>query len=216
MESTTATARSTGRPRSFWVDPRFAIGIGLVVVSVLGVLALVGAADSGVRAYAARDTLTPGDSIHEGDLVERDVRLGGLDGKYLTSGEVPDAGLVVTRPVSAGELVPASAVGSATGLRVAPVVVPVRGRLAHSIVAGAIVDVWSSSETEDGVFGPPSVLVSGATVVRLVEPEGIAAQDGDSVEVLVPRTAIARVLEAIANETSISLVPAGIPAKDRS
>ncbi|MDQ1553997.1 MAG: hypothetical protein QOK46_1075, partial [Microbacteriaceae bacterium] len=40
-------ARERG-PRSFWFDPRFAIGIALVLVSVGGVLVIVSTADSSV------------------------------------------------------------------------------------------------------------------------------------------------------------------------
>ena len=214
MSATTALRQPEARSRSWWFDPRFAIGLGLVAASVLGVLWLVSVADSSVQVFAARSALSPGDRIDPGDLVVQSVRLDGSEAKYLSIDDVPDAGLVVTRSVSAGELVPASAVGDPAGVRLAPVVVTVKGELARAIAAGASVDLWSAHETENGVFGPPAVLVSKATVVRIVEPEGIIAdQGGESVELLVPRAKTARVLEAIANADSISLVPVGIPVK---
>lgn len=214
MSSTTTSQRKEGGSRSWWFDPRFAIGLGLVAASVIGVLWLVSTADSSVQVLAARAALSPGDRIDAGDLVSQSVRLDGAEGKYLASDEVPDAGFVVTRPVSAGELVPASAVGSPAGVKVASIVVSVRGELARSIEAGTSVDIWSAHETENGAFGPPAVLVSSAAVVRIVESKGIIAdQGGDSVEVLVPRTKTARVLEAIANDDAISLVPVSLPAK---
>jgi hypothetical protein len=214
MSSTAIGRGREGGSRSWWFDPRFAIGLGLVVASVLGVLSLVAAADGGVQVFAARSALSPGDRIDAGDLVAQSVRLGAAEVKYLSSGEVPEAGLVVTRAVSAGELVPASAVGNPAGVRVASVVVTVQGELARSIAAGESVDVWSARETENGVFGPPAVLVSSATVVRIVPSQGIIAErGGESVEVLVPRTKTARVLEAIANQDAISLVPVSIPVR---
>lgn len=201
-------------PRSFWFDPRFAIGVGLVTLSVLGVVGVVSVADTSVQVYAARSTLSPGDRIDAGDLVPRSVRLGATSSLYLSEHEVPRDGLVVTKAVAAGELVPASAVGNAAGLRVASIVVTVRGQLAQSIVAGAVVDLWSARETDNSAFGPPSVLVSSATVVRVIQSEGIIAdRSGNSVEVLVPRTKTARVLEAIANADAISLVPVSIPVR---
>jgi hypothetical protein len=214
MSSTTTSRQKEGRSRSWWFDPRFAIGLGLVVVSVLGALALVSAADTSVQVVVARSALSPGDRIDEGDLVIQSVRLDGAETRYRSSDEVPDAGFVVTRAVSAGELVPASAVGNPAGVRLASVVVSVQSELARSIAAGASVDLWSAHETENGVFGPPAVLVSSATVVRVVQRDGIIAdRGGASVEVLVPRTKIARVLEAIANQDAISLVPMSIPVK---
>jgi hypothetical protein len=202
-------------PRSFWFDPRFAIGIVLVLGSVAGVFAVVSTADSSVQVYAARSPLTPGDRVAPGDLAVKSVRLGDLRAKYLGAGELPGAGFVVTRAVAAGELVPASSLGKASGLRVASVVVTVHGDLARSIAAVSVVDVWSSVATDNNSFGPPAVLVASATVVRVIEPSGLVAdRGGRSVELLVPRSKTARVLEAIANQDAISLVPAGIPTRD--
>ncbi len=210
----TTSTKDERAPRSFWFDPRFAIGVGLVTLSVLGVVGVVSVADTSVQVYAARSTLSPGDRIGAGDLVSRSVRLGAMSSLYLSEHEVPRDGLVVTKAVAAGELVPASAVGNAAGLRVASIVVTVRGQLAQSIVAGAVVDLWSARETDNSAFGPPSVLVSSATVVRVIQSEGIIAdRSGNSVEVLVPRTKTARVLEAIANADAISLVPVSIPVR---
>jgi hypothetical protein len=205
---------SVGRtPRSFWFDPRFAIGIGLVVLSVLGVFAVVSAADRSVLVYAARSALAPGDRVHATDFDARAVRLGTLGSRYLSEGDVPKAGFVVTRPVSAGELVPTSAVGDVAGVRVASVVVSISGDLARSVGEGSVVDLWSARQTPDNAFGPPSVLVGSATVVRVIAPQGVITdRTAQSVELLVPRAKTAAVLEAIANADALSIVPAGIPA----
>jgi hypothetical protein len=207
------TERGNRPPRNWWFDPRFAIGLALIAASVLGVFAIVNAADTSARFYAARAALSPGDRIHRGDLVEQSVRLGGAGAHYLGLRDIPDAGLVVTRPVSAGELVPSSAIGSVAGLTVTSVVVSVDGQLARAIEAGAVVDLWAAHETADRLYGAPTVLVSSALVVRLIKAEGIIA-DGSSgsVELLVPRSKTARVLEAIANNDALSLVPTSLPA----
>jgi 2-phospho-L-lactate guanylyltransferase (CobY/MobA/RfbA family) len=83
--------------------------------------------------------------------------------------------------------------------------------------------VWSSAAaTGDGTvgssggFGPPAVLTADAVVIRVIEPDGIvSAADGQSVEVQVPRTRIARMLQAIANGDALAVVPAGIPLASR-
>lgn len=201
-------------PRSFWFDPRFAIGVGLVIVSVLGVVGVVTAADSSVLVYAARSALVPGDRVTASDLDARSVRLGSLGAQYLRDGDVPQEGFVVTRPVSAGELVPSSAVGEVAGAVGASVVVGVNGELARSISEGSVVDLWNAKETDNNLFGPPSVLVDSATVVRVIAKDGVIVdRTVQSVELLVPRTKIAAVLEAIANADALSLVPTSIPAK---
>jgi hypothetical protein len=88
------------------------------------------------------------------------------------------------------------------------IVVELQGKLAASIGPGSVVDVWSSRQTDRGLFGPPAVLVGEATIVRLVEPAGFMAADGGiSVELLVPKAKVAAVLESVANGDAIAVVP---------
>jgi hypothetical protein len=91
------------------------------------------------------------------------------------------------------------------------VVVSVSGVLAASIGPGSVVDVWSAAEVDSGHFGPPAVLVDSATVVRLVDSQGLIARDSVSVEVQVPRNEVATVLESLANGDVISIVPVSTP-----
>jgi len=208
-----ATVR-TGKRKAFAFDPRLAIGLLLVVASVAGVVAIVSAADTSVQVYAARDPLAPGDRITSDDLEARSVRLDAAGTLYLEPGDVPGTGFVVTRSVAEGELVPASAVGSVDGLRLTSVVLTLSSPLAASVQPGSVVDIWAAEEVENGHFGPPTVIVPGATVVRLVESDSIVAADqATGIEVLVPKSKIARVLEALANDDAISVVPATIPAR---
>src|SRR5690606_25236861 len=141
-------------------------GLLLVGASVAGVVAVVSAADTSTGVYTAREPLTQGQVVSADDLVVSNVRVGGAGSLYLLEGEIPPDGLVVTRPVAEGELVPASAVGSSAGLRYASIVVALNGRLPGAVGPGSLVDLWSSREAEAGGFGPPAVLVSSATVVR--------------------------------------------------
>lgn len=199
-------------PRSFWFDPRFGIGVALVVASIVGVVALVTSADRTVQVWAARDALSAGDTVDAGDLVLREVRLGETSGLYLAEERMPTGGVVLSRTVAEGELVPASAVGSRDSARVAAVVVQMQGRLAQSVSTGSVVDLWSAEEDDEGVFGPPAVLVASATVVRVLEEDGLIVDGAATgVELLVPRSKVASVLEGIANADSMSLVPVTMP-----
>lgn len=216
----------TARPataRRPLLDARLLVGIALVVISVVGVVALVGAADQRVTVYATSASLVPGDRIRDGDLLTREVALDGAAGLYLQPRDLA-GDLVATQVVRAGELVPLTAVGSRAGSESTALVLPLSGPVSASVVAGAVVDVWSSSAGDassdwvPGVegFGAPVVLSADATVVRVVEPDGIvSAADGEAVEVLIPRSRIARVLQAIANGDALAVVPAGIPLPER-
>jgi hypothetical protein len=231
-------ADAPNRRRSFWFDPRFAIGVVLVVVSVLGVGALVNAANASVDVLAARSTLTPGQKVHASDLAETSVRVSRTADLYLRASDVPSAGLIVTRAIAAGELVPQSAVGSEAGQLLTSIVVSVNSALASSVTAGSRVDLWSAQPAEAaavgdaagggssdadtngnadtstggvGQFAAPTVLVSSAIVVRLVDQKNLVASNGSSVELLMPKSAAATVLDAIANGAVLSVLPVDLP-----
>jgi hypothetical protein len=240
MAATRQTQEPGGSPRrrrSFWIDPRFVVGIVLVVVSVLGVDALVNAANASIDVLAARSALTPGERVHASDLVPTSVRVGRTAGLYLQASDVPSAGVVVTRSVAAGELVPHSAIGSEAGRFLTSIVVTVNGALAASIGPGSRVDLWASqsadvadtgagagagteagadgatpADGEAGGYAAPTVLVSSAIVVRLVDQKNLVASNGSSVELLVPKSSTASVLDAIANGAVLNVLPVDLPA----
>jgi hypothetical protein len=195
----------------FWVDPRFALGLVLVVASIVGVSVVVAGSDRTVAVYAARVPLAVGDDLDPADLVETRVRLGVAGTLYLSAARLPAEGLVVTRTITAGELIPAAAVGTHAGEAVTSIVLDLSGRLSAGLAAGSIVDVWSAAQTDDG-FGPPSVLVGEAAIVRILEPTGLIQSDGaKAVEVLVPKDKVAVVLEAVANDEAVSLIAVNTP-----
>ncbi|WP_309709506.1 hypothetical protein [Pseudolysinimonas sp.] len=204
--------------RRFAIDVRLLLGLGLVAASVVAVTGLVAAADTRVAVYAAGDALAPGDRVEAGDLVERNVALDGAEDLYLLVGAIPDDGFVVAQPVAAGQLVPLSAAGSVDGVRATSIVLRLAGPVSTVVETGSLVDVWGvaldQGQLDDGRSGTPVVLASQATVVRVLEDEAlIAGTSGaaSTVEVLVPRTRVARLLQAIANGDALAVVPTGLP-----
>lgn len=210
------------RPRRrLALDARLLIGLLLVVASVVAVVALVGAADRRITVYAAAAALAPGDRVSADDLVERSVALDGAEGLYLRAGDIPDDGFVVAQPVGAGHLVPLAAAGSTDGTRATSVVLRLASPVSTVVGPGSLVDVWAvpgPAPLGDGAAGAPVVLVSQATVVRILAEESLitgSATAGSTIEVLVPRTRVARLLQAIADGDAISAVPAGLPLPGR-
>jgi hypothetical protein len=193
-------------------DPRLVVGLVLVLASVAGVVALLRAADSTVGVYAASAALVPGQHVSASDLVQRDVVLDGADRHYVRVGSLPAGGLVIRTPVAAGELVPASAVGDAAKSGLTSMVVSVDGEVPSQIRAGAAADLWAAptSDSGDRPAEPPSVLVSGAVVAEVRTGSGLVAGDGVDVELLLPQTRVARVLQAQADGARLSVVPSGI------
>ncbi|HEY4224860.1 MAG TPA: hypothetical protein VGM70_03515 [Pseudolysinimonas sp.] len=217
-------------------DLRLVLGVLLVVGSVVGVFAIVSAADRRVTVYAAGSALAPGERIDAGDLVQRTVALDGADRLYLAAGRIPDDGLIVTQPVAKGELLPTSSVGSTAGVRSTSLVLQLATTVSGAVVPGASIDIWAAPDPDaagrvtisdageadgsapDSVAAAPdptvpSVLVSGAIVVKVLDDSGgvSVSSAGSSVEVLVPRTRVARLLQAIASKDALAVLPAGIP-----
>ncbi|WP_353988376.1 hypothetical protein [Ruicaihuangia caeni] len=193
-------------------DARLLIGIALIAASVGGAM-LLGAASDDVRpALAASRTLTPGETVTAADLIERHVRLGDAESRYLVPAELPEGGVIVTRAVDAGELVPVSAIADRRSTRYGAVVIGVTGRLSGGILPGATVDVWAAQQAGGGDHFAPTVIVAAATVVSVeVDSSGMVSGRTTGVELLVPRERLALLLEAMADGDAISLVPVGLP-----
>jgi hypothetical protein len=197
-----------GRQRLPVVDPRLVVGVGLILASIAGVWFVVEAADRSSPVFVAASTLSVGDTVSEEDLQVAHVRLEEADSRYLAG--LPDGRLVVTRTVFEGELVPLSAVKADARVQVSAVVVESATRLPGSVETGSLVDVWAAEQQEDGSFAPPVVVVGGASVVEVLQEQGIVtAGTANSVEILVPTGTVALLLAALASESAISIVPAG-------
>jgi hypothetical protein len=207
-----SAAAALPRPRPTWREPRFLLGLVLVIASVAGVAGLVVASDRTVEVFAARHALAAGDELSSADLVGVRVRLGAAQASYLRS--APEADTVVTRTIAAGELVPVGALGAASAQRQTSVMIALDGELPESVAVGTGVEIWAAAAAaQAGAGGPrfasPQTLVPDATVVRVVRDSGLGASGGVAVEVRVPKDATAGLLEAIANGSAITLVPAG-------
>ncbi|WP_395243700.1 hypothetical protein ACGGZK_16460 [Agromyces sp. MMS24-K17] len=210
------TRRRTGGERgAVRLDPRLLIGIVLVAGSTIGVWALVSGLDDRIQVYATRDTATPGTRLEADDL---DVRSVGIDedaaAHYVQVGDLDVDGVVVTRTVGAGELLPTGAVGTGASVDVASIVVATRGPLAVGVGAGTRVDVWSAAALEHGAYDAPTVLVPGAEIAAVIEEDGLVGGDARQVELLVPRGRVAALLQALAAGDAIDLVSARLAEGD--
>ena len=201
-----ATARRRRLP-----DPRVLVGVLLVAGSAAGTTALVSSLTRTVVVYRADAPIVAGDRLDTDRLGRATVRLGESQDLYLT-GPLPADGLVATRTVAAGELVPRSAVGSTGDVAVATVVVDLASPLAEGVESGDLVDLWSAARLEGAQerYGPPVVLAGDAVVARVPTRGGlVAGAQEDSVELQVPRDRVAAVLEAQARGARLAAVAVG-------
>jgi hypothetical protein len=201
-----------GRPaRRRTLDPRLLIGLVLVIGSIAAVVGIVAVNDDGVEVYSARQVLAAGSHVTASELEIRRVSLGADVGLYLPAGALPPEGAVVSRTVGAGELVPRAAVGDERGPTMTTIVVSLTSPLSAGVRPGDTLDVWSSPKQDGGRFGAPVVISSGAQFLHEMAEEGFAARSSAArVELLVLRSDVARILDALANGDALAVVPASL------
>ncbi len=207
----TTASPSTERRARRYRDPRLLIGLVLVTASIGAVIGIVALADEGEEVLAAPRLLVEGERIDRGDLEPRRVVLGLEAHGYVTAADIPESGIVITRTVGAGELVPLSAVGDERGPRSTTVVVTLSTALGATVRPGDRLDLWAAPAEEAGRFGAPAVIASGTQLVRTVTAEGIVSSgEAGRIELLVPRRDVARILFALANGDALSAIPASL------
>lgn len=191
-----------------WKDPRLLIGVLLVVASIAGVVALVSSLDKTVPMYVARDDISLGQRIEPSRLSVVDVRLEGLQGRYLSADAAPETGLQANSLIRAGELVPVAAVGLPDALHRKPVSIEVSEQLPEAVLAGTRVDVWAAARgTNATSYEKPAMLLEAAEVSAVREMDsGFGGSGGMVIEVLVEDQALPGLLAAIANEARITVV----------
>lgn len=207
----TTASPSTERRARRYRDPRLLIGLALVTVSIGAVIGIVALADEGEEVLAAPRLLVEGERIDRDDLEPRRVVLGLEAHGYVTAADIPESGIVITRTVGAGELVPLSAVGDERGPRSTTVVVTLSTALGATVRPGDRLDLWAAPAEEAGRFGAPAVIASGTQLVRSITAEGIVSSgEAGRIELLVPRRDVARILFALANGDALSAIPASL------
>ncbi len=193
------------RARSAWLDPRLLIGIVLVAASITGVWLVVTAARQSSPALIAARTIVAGETVSSGDVRVVDMALGALDDVYTQAWE---PGAVAVRTIPAGELVPAGALATAEDVRTTTVVVPSSTGVPASLAPGSRVEVWVAPREGDDGYAAPRILIADATIAGVVDDDALISSGGISLEVVVPRSDIASLLGALADEGLISVVPA--------
>lgn len=195
---TTADARAAlppappaRRPRRTRVlDPRLWLGVLLIAVSVLAGARILNSQDEGVLVLRATRDLAVGAAPTALTLVRVSRAVAG--GGYLV--EAPPEGAMLRWPISAGELVPSSAIAVSPVGQVREVSVPVDPLHAPpGLMAGDLVDLWSSPRESDDAH--PVLVRSGLSVAAVASDEiGMGGEIG--VVLLVPSEHVADVVAA--------------------
>jgi hypothetical protein len=169
-------ARRATRPG--WRDPRFAVGLVLVALSVVVGVRVVEGRDDTTPVLAAARPLAAGEELAPDDVTVVEVRFtssGDADRYLPADGSVTSAGaapVVLTRGVGAGELLPRTATsdGAVADVQV-PLAVPL-GRVPSTVQVGSVVDVWATPSAD---AGPADAGDAGDGAVRVLRDVPVLA-----------------------------------------
>jgi len=191
---------ATRAARPGWRDPRLWIGVLIVAVSVVAGARLLAAADDTVSVWAVAADAGPGAELGPDDLVAHRVRFADTDDltRYFTLDEELPGDLRLVRGVTAGELLPRAALGTAeddADTVELPVAVEA-DQVPGSVRAGSVVDVYLLGRGARGQGGPT---LSDATVVDApaIESTFGAASGRRQLVLAVPAADAAAFLEAL-------------------
>jgi hypothetical protein len=196
--------------RPSWRDARLLVGLLLVLGSVLLGARVVAAADDTVPVWAANDVLAPGSSL-DGNVHPVNVQLADVGGSYFDASRPLPPGLVVQRAVGRGELLPRTATAPAAAWNRRPVTIPLDGPAPAGVLRGAQVDIWMSPRDRAAgadAYGPARLMITAADVAEVTAEGGpLSAGRAATVQVMLPADRLAPVLDALANEARLALVP---------
>lgn len=134
-----------------WRDPRLWIGVVLVTGSVVAGARLLSGADDMTAVWSASSDLVAGQTLTADDLTSTRVRFADAvdEQRYLPVDDELPAALTLARPLVAGELVPAAALGEAPDDDMVAVSIAVAAEhVPTDLVRGSHVDVWVISQDQ--------------------------------------------------------------------
>ena len=146
MESAVSELPAPAAPPDFcrarWLDARLLLGLLLVLLSVVVGAKVFADADQRVQVWSVTRDLGADTPLRGEDLQARSVSLDEATGRYLSAGEDLE-GLVLTRPVGRGELLPVSAVGRSDATAKRRIVIEVDRVGVAGLLKGRVVDVYT-------------------------------------------------------------------------
>lgn len=200
---------TTRRRRAFWGDLRFLIGILLVVASIAGVWFVVTSSRETVPVLQAAHTIIRGEAVTSADFRTVEVRLGVLEPSYLHPDQL-QPGSIATRTIAGGELVPAAALAPGSTARTTTIVVSSANGVSETIERGTVVELWVAPPVaETRGYEQPRLLLRQATVASVSAPQGLIAQGGTTLELVIDRVDVPLVLAAIADGSLLWVSPLG-------
>ena len=198
--------------RARWLDARLLVGLLLVLLSVVVGAKVMADADQRVRVWSVTRDLGVDTPLSHDDLQATSVNLSGSTSRYLAASQDLE-GLVLTRPVARGELLPVSAVAHGDTGDKRRIVIEVDRFGVSGLQKGRVVDVYVVPESPSGAApAPPELVLAGVTVGEDVKSGGSAFSGSGSkagVTLLVDDADVPDLIDAVAHgDVYVAQVPA--------
>lgn len=181
----------------------------VVVGSVVGAWYVIETSKITEVYLVTNSDLASGTALIEQSLESTELALFSLGSQYLRKGQLP-AGAYLTRTISAGEVIPISALTTQQLDDYSNIVLTPSVEISSAITPGAKVAVWASPALDYQSFGEPTIAAVDVEVVQVRESEGSFASAAKSVELRVPLSSIQSILRAIANRDAIALTASSV------
>ncbi|HVM35385.1 MAG TPA: RcpC/CpaB family pilus assembly protein [Actinomycetota bacterium] len=169
------SARRIARPT--WINTRTVLGMMLFAAAVVAGGRFLEAANTTTPAWTAARDLAPGDVVESEDLRIVDVNLPADVGTQYILGGTSLSGSIITRPVPAGALIPASAVtleaNSGPG-RLFTVPVAPEHAVGGALRPGDLVDIFATASEGDGCT---NLVAAEVEVVDVVAAGGLVLEE---------------------------------------
>ena len=176
----------------------------LVLGSMVGAWVLIEQSKTTEVFLVTKQNLASGTSLKASDLDQIPLSMFEISGSYLQPAALVE-GLVLTRPLAAGEAVPVSALTTAELTNWSNVVLTPALELSSQIEVGTKVSIWSSPHLDFQTFGEPDLLATDIEVVKIIEPQGNFVDTSKSVELRVPKNSLQYLIGAITNNDALAL-----------
>lgn|ERR671918_73961 len=177
-------AQRVARPT--WINVRTVLGLLLFTLAFLAGLRVLQTADSTVAVWSAARDLAPHTTLGPADVELVNVGLSGdMLARYETGAD--PSGAVLTRPVRAGEMIPAGALSttpSATAARSMTIPVTPEHANGGQLQSGDRVDVVATFNAGDE-RAKSVMLLSGAEVLDVVTAGGLVVNEQSAVGVTI-------------------------------
>lgn len=196
------TPTASRLPRARWLDARLLAGLLMVLLSVVVGAKVFADADERVEVWSVTRDLGADTPLTDDDVAVVAVRLDEVAGGYVSADEDLE-GLVLSRPLGKGELLPVSAVARSGADDQRRVVIEVDRFGVAGLAKGRVVDLYVVRETPSGEPpAAPELVLAGVTVGEDVKSGGSAFGGSGSkagVTLLVDQVDVPEVIDAVAH-----------------